>query len=78
MKCLQEFKSSTEFRNCDLMLKKSNYMKVWGKSLAEINEDELGAFGPAPVSENPYKDLDDINEIDLREYRAKVKHKRSK
>ena len=43
------------------------------KGLAEIYEDEPDAFGPASVSENPYKDLDDVNEFDLREYQVKVK-----
>ena len=35
------------------------------KSLTEIDEDEPEAFGPASVSENPYKDLDDVNGIGL-------------
>ena len=43
------------------------------KGLAEIYENEPKAFGPASVRENPYQDLDDVNEIDLREYRVKVK-----
>ena len=43
------------------------------KGLAEIYEDEPEAFGPASVSEDPYQDLDDVNEIDLKEYRVKVK-----
>ena len=43
------------------------------KSLAEKYEDEPEAFSPASVSENPYKNLDDANEIDLREQRLKVK-----
>ena len=43
------------------------------KDLAEIYEDEPVAFGRASVGENPYKDLDDVNEIDLREYQVKVK-----
>ena len=43
------------------------------KSLTEISEDEPEVFGPASVSENSYKDLDDINEIDLSEYQLKVK-----
>ena len=31
MKCLQELKSSKEFRNCDSNADKGNYMKVWEK-----------------------------------------------
>ena len=46
------------------------------KGLAEIYEDEPEAFGPSLVSENPYKDLDDVNEIDLREYQVKVKREK--
>ena len=37
------------------------------KGLAEIYEVEPDAFGPASVSENPCKDLDDVNGFDLRE-----------
>ena len=36
-------------------------------------EVEREAFGPASVRKNPYENLDDVNEIDLREYQAKVK-----
>ena len=36
-------------------------------------QDEPDAFGPASVRDNPYKDLDDVNEIDLSEYQVKVK-----
>ena len=44
------------------------------KSLAEIYEDEPEASSvPASVSENPFNDLDDVNEIDLREYQVRVK-----
>ena len=43
------------------------------KGLAEIYEDEPEVFGPASVSKNPYKDLDEVNKIDLREYQVKVK-----
>ena len=50
IKCLQEFKSSMEFRNCDSNTDKVKlYESVW-KSLAEIYEDEPEAFGPASVS----------------------------
>ena len=43
------------------------------KSLTEINQDEPEAFGPASVGENPYEGLDNVNDIDLREYQVKVK-----
>ena len=43
------------------------------KGQVEIYKDEPEAFGLASVSENPYKDLDDIDEIDFREYKVKVK-----
>ena len=43
------------------------------KGLAEIYEDEKGVKGPAPGRENPYKDLDDVNEIALRENQVKAK-----
>ena len=43
------------------------------KSLAEINQDEPEAFGPVSVGENPYEGLDNVNDIDLREYQVKVK-----
>ena len=43
------------------------------KGQVEIYKDEPEAFGLASVSENPYKDLDDIDEIDFREYQVKVK-----
>ena len=43
------------------------------KVLIDIYEDEPNAFGPASVSENPYKDLDDVNEFDLRKSQVKVK-----
>ena len=46
------------------------------KGQAEIYEEEPDAFGPASASENPYKDLDDVNDIDLREYKVKVKTER--
>ena len=35
------------------------------KSLTEIDGDEPEEFGPASVSQNPYKDLDDANGIGL-------------
>ena len=43
------------------------------KVLIDIYEDEPNAFGPASVSENPYKDLDDVNEFHLRKSQVKVK-----
>ena len=55
------------------MLTKSNYMKLWEKGLVEIYEDEPDAVVPNLVSENPYENLDDINDFDLREYQVKVK-----
>ena len=73
VKCSQEFKSSMEFRNCDSNADKVKWHESVRKGLAEIYEDEPDAFGPASVSENPYKDLDDVNEFDLREYQVKVK-----
>ena len=36
-------------------------------------EVEREAFDHASVRKNPYENLDDVNEIDLREYQAKVK-----
>ena len=70
--CLREFKSSTEFRNCDSNADKIKSYEIVRKGLAEIYEDEPEAFGPASVSENPYKDLH-VNEIDLKEYQVNVK-----
>ena len=62
-----------KFRNCDSNADKVKLYESVRKCLAEIYVDEPEACGPASVSENPYKDLDDVNEIDLREYQAKVK-----
>ena len=73
IKCLQEFKSCMEFRNCDSNADKVKLYESARKGLGEIYEDEPDAFGPASVSENPYKDLDDVNEFDLRKYQVKVK-----
>ena len=64
---------SMEFRNCDSNADKVKLYESVRKGLAEIYEDEPKAFGPTSVSENPYKDLDDVNEIDLSEYQVKVK-----
>ena len=66
IKCLQEFRSSMEFRNCDSNADKVKLYENVRKGLAEIYEDEPEAFGPASVSENPYRYLDDVNEFDLR------------
>ena len=64
IKCLQEFKSSMEFRNCDSNDDKVRLHESVRKSLAEKYEDEPETFSSVLVSENPYKDLDDVNEID--------------
>ena len=66
IKCLQEFRSSMEFRNCDSNADKVKLYENVRKGLAEIYEDEPEASGPASVSENPYRYLDDVNEFDLR------------
>ena len=52
---------------------KAKLYKSVRKSLTEIYEDKSEAFDPASVSEDPYKDLDDVNETDLRKYQMKVK-----
>ena len=65
IKCLQEFKSSMEFRNYDSNADKVKLYESVRKSLAEIYEDEPEAFDLASVSENPGKDLDDVKEINL-------------
>ena len=62
-----------KFRNCESNANKVKLYESVRKVLAEIYEDEPDTFGPASVSENPYKDLDDVNEFDLREYQVKVK-----
>ena len=53
-----------EFRNCDSNDDKVRLYESVRKSLAEKYEDEPETFSSALVSENPYKDLDDVNEID--------------
>ena len=73
IKCLQEFKNCMEFRNCDSNADKVKLYESVRKGQAEIYEDEPDTFGPASVSKNPCKDLDDVNEFDLREYQVKVK-----
>ena len=57
IKCLQECKSSRKFRNCDSNAGKVKLYESVRKGLSEIYEDEPEAFGPALVSENPYKDF---------------------
>ena len=42
-----------ELANCDSNADKVKWYKSAIKSLAEIYEDELEAFGPAAVRENP-------------------------
>ena len=61
-----------EFRNCDSNADKVKLYESVRKSLAEICEDEPEAFSPASVSENSYKDLDDVNENESREYQVPV------
>ena len=73
IKCLQEFKSCLEFRNCDSNADKVKLYESVRIGQAEIYKDEPDTFGPASVSENPCKDLDDVNEFDLRKYQVKVK-----
>ena len=50
IKCLQEFKSSMEFRNCDSNTHKVRLYESVRKSLAKIYEDETNPFSPASVS----------------------------
>ena len=51
-----------EFRNLDANADKVKLYESVRKGLAEIYEDEPKAFSPAPVRENPYKDLDGVVE----------------
>ena len=62
-----------EFRNWNSNADKVKLYESVRKGLAEIYEDEPETFGPASVSQNPYKGLDDVNKIDLREYQVKLK-----
>ena len=64
--CLQEFISCMEFRHCNSNADKVKLYESVRKSLAETYEDEPEVFGPASVSKTPYKDLDNVNETDLR------------
>ena len=61
-----------EFRNWDSNADKVKLYESVRKGLAEIYEDEPKAFSPAPVRENPYKDLDGVNEMDLTKYKVQV------
>ena len=61
-----------EFRNWDSNADKVKLYESVRKGLAEIYEDETKAFSSAPVRENPYKDLDVVNEMDLTKYQVKV------
>ena len=65
-----------EFENCDSNADKVKLYESVRKGLGEIYEDEPDEFGPASVSENPYKDLDDVNEFDLREYQRESKDRK--
>ena len=65
VKYLQEFKSSMDFKNCDSNADKVKLFESVKKSLTKIYEDEQEAFDPASASENPYKDLDNVNENDV-------------
>ena len=65
-----------EFENCDSNADKVKLYESVRKRLGEIYEDEPDEFGPASVSENPYKDLDDVNEFDLREYQRESKDRK--
>ena len=56
-KTLQEFKSSRKLRNYDSNADKVKLYESVKKGLAEIYEDQSEAFGPALVSENPYRDF---------------------
>ena len=40
LKCLQEFKNSMEFRNCNQTLTKSNYMKVGEKVYIDLKKSK--------------------------------------
>ena len=46
IKCLQEFKSCMEFRNCDSNADKVQLYQSVRKGLGEIYEDEPNRFGP--------------------------------
>ena len=61
-----------EFRNWDPNTDKVKLYASVRKGLAEIYEDEPKAFSPASVRENPFKDLDGVNGIDLTKYQVKV------
>ena len=52
-----------EFKNRDSNADKVKLYESVRKGLAEMYEDQPEAFDPASVSENTYKDLDDVHEI---------------
>ena len=62
-----------EFRNSDSHADKLKLYEKARKSLAETYADEPAPFSPASVCENSGKNLDDVNENDLRAYQVKVK-----
>ena len=62
-----------EFRNSDSNADKLKLYEKVRKSLAETYADEPEPFSPASVRENSGKNLDDVNENDLRAYQVKVK-----
>ena len=66
-----------EFRNCYSNADKVKLYENVSKRVAEIYEDKPETFGPHSASENPYKDLNDVNEIDFREYQV-LRQKRNK
>ena len=64
----QELKSSMDFRNWDWNAKKVKLYESVRKALAEICEDGPKASSPASVRENPYKDLEGVNEMGLTKF----------
>ena len=63
-----------EFRNYNSNNDKVKLYESAGKSLADEPEASISAL----VSENPYKDLDDINYVALGEYQLRVKAEKGK
>ena len=61
-----------EFRNRDFNSDNVKLYECQRKS-RKIYEVEPEAFSPATMRKNPCEILDDVNEIDLREYQVKVK-----
>ena len=66
------------FKNYDSNNDKVKLYESARKSLAKIYKDEPEASISALVSENPYKDLNDVNYVDLREYQLRVKAEKGK